>query len=625
MVKDWVPPTEFPDLRGASLIALDVETKDPNLLKHGPGDVRKDGYIVGVSIATDHGVRGYFPVRHEGGGNLDAQSVFRWLKDALSGQQPKVGANILYDLGWLRTEGIAVGGPKWDIQIAEPLLDEDLDSYSLESLARRYLGVGKDEELLRRGIEELGLNPDKSKEVKGNLWRLHSKYVGPYGEADADLPIRIFEKQKIDLELQGLWSVFQLESRLVDVLLEMRFKGIPVDVDKAIRARETLLQKQNDLQKFIDKEAGIHIDIWSADSIEIFCQANGLPYSFTAKNNASFESEWLNSHAHPVIQAIGACRKLDRMGGVFIESKILGMQHNGRIHPTFRQVRGDDGGTRSGRFASSNPNMQQIPARDKVLSPLIRGLFVPEAGCRWGVFDYSQQEPRVTVHYAYLSGFTGADEARRRYIENPATDYHGLVAEMAGISRTDAKTLNLGLAYGMGKTKMAAQLGKTMSETSELYDKYHSSVPFIKALGDKCTRVAGDRGYIKTILGRHRHFQLFGPTKWTKGLQPLPRLEALREFGPPVVRYFVHKAMNGLVQGSSADMIKQAMVDCFDAGYVIPLNIHDELDATDIESEKQAREIRDIMVNCVKLEVPLKVDVEIGRSWGEAVEVNLDG
>lgn len=625
MVKEWAPSAEFPDLRGANLIAVDVETRDPNLIKYGPGDVRKDGYIVGVSIATDHGVRGYYPVRHEGGGNLDAGAVFRWLKDALSGPQQKVGANILYDLGWLRTEGVSLGGPKWDIQIAEPLLDEDLDSYSLDSLAKRYLNVGKDEELLRRGIEELGLNPDKSKEVKGNLWRLHSKFVGPYGEADADLPIRVFEKQRVALEEQDLWRVFQLESRLVDVLLEMRYKGIPVDVDKAVRARETLLQKQQDLQKFIDKEAGIPIDIWSADSIEIFCQANKIPYNFTAKANASFESEWLNSHDNPVIQAIGSCRKLDRMGGVFIESKILGMQHNGRIHPTFRQVRGDDGGTRSGRFASSNPNMQQIPARDKVLSPLIRGLFVPEAGCRWGVFDYSQQEPRVTVHYAYLSGFPGADEARRRYIENPATDYHGLVAEMAGISRTDAKTLNLGLAYGMGKTKMAAQLGKTMSETSDLYDKYHSSVPFIKALGDKCTRVAGDRGYIKTILGRHRHFQLFGPTKWTKGLQPLPRIEALREFGPPVVRYFVHKAMNGLVQGSSADMIKQAMVDCYDAGYVIPLNIHDELDATDIQSDKQAKEIRDIMINCVKLEVPLKVDVELGPSWGEVVEVNLDG
>jgi DNA polymerase I-like protein with 3'-5' exonuclease and polymerase domains len=620
MATEWTAPTELPNLSGAKVISLDCETKDPNLMTLGPGGVRGDGYVIGVSIATDNGVRGYYPIRHEGGGNLEASSVLRWLKDSLNGPQPKVGANILYDLEWLRHEGITVNGPKWDVQIAEPLLDEDKRSYRLEVLAQQYCGRGKDESHLTSVATRMGI---AEKDIKSNLWRLPASAVGPYGEADADLPLEIFAKQRLLLEEQGLWGVFELETRLVDVLLAMRFKGIPVDINKAEEVRATLLAKQQLLQAQADQLAGKSVDVWSGDDIEVVCKALGIEYEMTEKGNASFEGDWLKGHSNPLMQTIAQIRRLDRMGGVFIQSKILEMHHNGRIHPTFRAVRGDDGGTKGGRFASSNPNMQQIPARDPDLAPLIRGIFVPEAGCRWGVFDHSQQEPRLTVHYAFLSGFRGAAEARQRYIDNPATDYHGMVAEMADIPRKDAKTLNLGLAYGMGKAKMATQLGKTMAETSELYDRYHSSVPFIKALGDKCSRVAGDRGYIKTILGRHRHFQLFGPTKWSKGIKPLPRAEALKEFGPPVVRYFVHKAMNALVQGSGGDMIKKNLIDLYDAGYTLPLTIHDELDATDIQSDKQLKEIRDIMINSLKLEVPLKVDVETGPSWGECKEIEL--
>jgi DNA polymerase I-like protein with 3'-5' exonuclease and polymerase domains len=266
--------------------------------------------------------------------------------------------------------------------------------------------------------------------------------------------------------------------------------------------------------------------------------------------------------------------------------------------------------------------MQQVPARDPVLAPLIRSIFVPEEGCQWGVFDYSQQEPRVTVHYSYLRSFPGAEIARNRYLDDPDTDYHQLVADMAGITRKNAKTLNLGLAYGMGAAKAATQLGLPPAEAKRVYEQYHENVPFIKALGEECTRIATNRGYVKTFLGRRRRFQLFGPPKYSPGLIPLKKDLAEEKYGLPLKRYFVHKAMNAVIQGSSADMIKMAMINLFKKGEVPHLTIHDELDFS-VRDLDHARMIRQEMLTCVDLVVPLKVDCELGPSWGEAVEVKL--
>lgn len=618
---NWETPTVFPDLKQAKMIGLDTETRDPDLTTMGPSCKRGGGYIIGVSVATDDGFKAYYPVRHDGGGNLDAPNVFAWLKDVLSSDVPKVGANIIYDLEWLRTEGIEVRGPKYDIQVAEPLLDESRRTYKLDALAESYLGVHKNEDLLNQAAEAMGIPKSK---VKENLWRMPAKYVGPYGEDDALLALQVFNLQLPRIAEEGLGEVFELETRVTEVLLAMRDKGIPIDLDRAIQIRDKLHKEQRQIEHQLCQVAGRELDVWSGTDISEACNRLGLYYPKTEKGNPSFEAEFLEeSSSEEFFRLLLLARQLDRGGSVFIQKKIIEMQVGGRIYPTFRQVRSDDGGTRSGRFASANPNMQQVPARNPYLAPLIRSIFVPEHGCQWGVFDYSQQEPRVTVHYANRRGFTGANRALEQYISNPATDYHQLVADMAGINRKQAKTLNLGLAYGMGKKKMSGQLGLSIEDTTELYDKYHGNVPFIKLLGDECMRVANDRGYIKTILGRRRRFDLFGPRKWTEGVVPLPKAQALEKFGAPVVRYFVHKAMNSLIQGSSADMIKKAMVDLYDEGIISHITIHDELDNS-IESMKQARIIRDTMLCCVKIDVPLKVDVELGPSWGEAKEVSID-
>lgn len=615
----YQPPKHFPDLTRAGKIAVDCETRDPNLLTKGPGGVRRDGYIVGVSVATDDGFAEYYPVRHEAGGNLNPQNVFDWLRDQLKTDIPKVGANLPYDMEWLLTENVKLGGLKYDVQVAEPLLDEDRITYKLDALAEYYLGEHKDEaQMIEAGIRR-GIKPA---EIKGNIWRLHASEVAHYGRKDADLPIRIFAQQEVLLKDEKLWDLFLLESQIIDVLVAMRQKGVRVDLDLANKIKNQLLDEQDQIMNRLKQVADRTVDIWSGDDIQAACDALKLDYPKTEKGNASFAAEFLESADHEFFSLVSKARKLDRAGGVFIDSKIIQMENNGKIYPEWRQVRNDKGGTKSGRFASANPNMQQVPARDPVLAPLIRSIFIPEDGHQWGVFDYSQQEPRVTVHYAYLRGFPGADTARSRYIDNPNTDYHQLVADMAGISRKNAKTLNLGLAYGMGAAKAASQLGLAPAEAKKVYEQYHENVPFIKALGEECTRIATNRGYVKTLLGRRRRFQLFGPPKYSPGLIPLRKDLAEEKYGLPLKRYFVHKAMNAVIQGSSADMIKQAMVNLYKLGEVPHLTIHDELDFS-VRDLDHARMIRQEMLTCVDLEVPLKVDCELGPNWGEAVEVEL--
>lgn len=628
--KDWTPPRELPDISRAPIIALDTETRDPNLLTMGPGAIREDGYIIGISAAVD-GWSAYLPIRHEGGGNLHPENVLAWCRDMLKYSQPKCGANILYDLEWLRNDGVEVNGPKYDIQVAEPLIDENQLTYSLEALANRRLGESKDETALVAAMNALGYV--KGKDIKGNMWRLHSKHVGPYGEKDASLPLRIFEAQRKDLDAQELWSVFNMETELIDLLLEMRYKGIPVDLDRAERTVKEFKRRQNELYSQLCKECGFELDIWSGKSIAQAADQLGLFYPLTAKGNPSFEADWLEAQEGvDFYNRLVKCRRLDRGGAVFIQSKILDIHVNGRIHPTIRQVRGDGKGTRSGRFAYELPNMQQVPARDPSIAKPIRSIFIPEPGCEWGVLDWSQQEPRVTVHYAYLRGFKGADIARQRYIENPRTDYHqmtaDLVYELAGLKidrSLVAKPMNLGLAYGMGKKKMASSLGFNDTRQAEpIFRAYHKALPYISELGDDCAEVARDRGYIRTISGRRRHFDRFGPRGWKPGISPLPYEQAVEEWGPTVVRYFVHKALNALVQGTSADMMKIAMLKSWkETGNVPHISIHDELDVS-IESRAQLKRIHEVMINCLKLEVPLVIDTDVGPSWGEAKKVNIE-
>ncbi len=608
---DWSIPDVFPQFTETERIAVDLETYDPHLLTSGPGWATGRGYIVGVGVATESW-KGYFPIRHEGGGNLDEAVVLRWLKKTLSSPKREViFHNSLYDVGWLRREGVEVQGKILDTIFAAPLVDENRHSYSLDSLGQTYCGEKKDESLLQDAALAWGINP------KAELYKLPSKYVGPYGEQDAALTLRLWEKLKVELREHNSESIFEMECKLIPLLLEMRWRGVRVDETKAEEIGETLSKEEQKIQVEIKRKYGNEVQLWANASLQKIFDNNNLWYPKSPTGLASFQRQWLEGHEHELPQLIVRARKLNKARTTFIDKMIMEHSHNGRIHAEAHPLRSHRGGTVSGRFSYSNPNLQQVPARDPEIGGLIRSLFIPEDGCQWGIFDYSQQEPRLTVHYANQMHLTGAKDAVADYTEKSA-DFHQIVADMANIPRKQAKTINLGLSYGMGKQKLIKELGLDDNEAEELFTQYHNKVPFIRGLQDQCARVALDRGYIRTIAGRRCRFD-----HWEHRFEdsvPLPLEEAKEKYGDNLKRSYTYKALNRLIQGSAADMTKLAMLGLWEEGIVPHLQVHDEVDIS-IENTDQARKVARIMENCIELAVPLVVDIELGRSWGETEEL----
>jgi DNA polymerase I-like protein with 3'-5' exonuclease and polymerase domains len=448
------------------------------------------------------------------------------------------------------------------------------------------------------------------------MWKLPAMYVGPYAEQDADLTLRLWNHFKLELIKQELSSIFDLETRLFPCLLDMKTKGVRVDLDKADKIKKDLQKKEDFLLFQIKKDTGVDVDIWAAVSVAKAFDKLDIRYERTLKSNQpKFDKNFLSTHKHPLAKMVVQAREFNKARTTFIDT-ILTHQHHGRIHADINQMRSDTGGTVTGRFSYSNPNLQQIPARNKDIGPLIRSIFVPDEGCKWGSFDYSQQEPRVLVHFAALTGggLKGADEVIESYkTEDP--DFHQAVADMAGIDRRTAKTINLGMMYGMGKGKLASELGLGKDDTEDLFARFHANVPFVKQLMEQATRKADHVGFLRTLLGRKCRFDLWEPRAF--GIhKALPLWEAEKEYGRDLKRAWTYKALNRLIQGSSADMTKKAMVDLYEEGIIAHIQVHDELNCS-IDSDDQKNKIKEIMETTVDLKVPLKVDAEIGPSWGE--------
>ena len=603
---EWTPPDELKDLSNAKQIAIDLETRDPNLTTIGSGSVRKDGEIVGIAVAVD-GWSGYYPIAHEGGGNIDKKITMDWFKDVLQTPATKIFHNAMYDVSWIRSEGLSINGRIVDTMIAASLVNENRLRYNLDSLAKEYVGMGKSEKLLFDAAKEWGVNPKKE------MWRLPAMHVGEYAEQDAVATLKLWERLQQEITAQDLWDIFNVETELFPCLVDMKFKGVRVDLEKAHKIKKDLIKEEKQYLKKIKDETGLDVEIWAAASIAKVFDKLKLPYDRTPTGAPSFTKNFLSQHPNEVAQAIAQSREINKAHTTFIDT-ILEHEHNGRIHADINQIRSDDGGTVTGRFSYSNPNLQQIPARSKKIGPLIRSLFLPEQDCVWGAFDYSQQEPRLVVHYAALSQLQGVSRIVDEYNQGDA-DFHQAVAEMADIDRKDAKTINLGLMYGMGKNKLMAELGLLVEQAEKLLKKYQESAPFVKQLIDAVSRRAQERGRIRTIGGRICHFDLWEPSSF--GIhKPLPHADALAEHGPGIKRAFTYKALNRLIQGSAADMTKISMVNLYKEGIVPHIQIHDELDVS-VESPEQAEKIIEIMEQAVKLEVPNKVDYEKGNNWGQ--------
>jgi DNA polymerase I-like protein with 3'-5' exonuclease and polymerase domains len=613
---EWVTPSEFPDLSHEDEIAIDLETRDENMKTLGTGWARRDGEIVGIAVAAGS-FKGYYPVNHQGGGNLPRSKVFKWIQEVLKTDAAKIMHNAQYDLGWIRSMGWEVKGPIIDTMVTAALVDENRRSYSLNNLSIEMLGEMKSETELKEEAAQRGLD------AKAELWKMPAMAVGFYAEQDAVLTLKLWHHLKTFIRKEQLQTIWNTEMELLPILIKMREVGIRIDLDKAEILKKQFKTLESSLITEIKKLSGIAVDIWAARSVAKAFDAVGVKYDLTEKSKApSFTTNWLTNNEHPLAKLIREAREVNKLHSTFIDS-FLRYSHKGRIHAEINQLRSDTGGTVSGRLSYSNPNLQQIPARNKEYGKLIRGLFLPEEGCKWGSFDYSQQEPRLVVHYAAttdkkLGGLAGADVLIKAYREDDA-DFHQVVADMANIPRTQAKTINLGIFYGMGQAKLAKQLGITVEEAKAILAEYNNKVPFVKQLANRVQKQASETGAVKTIGGRKCRFNLYEPKSYGLFLA-LTEKEYIMEHGSlsSARRAMTYKALNRLIQGSAADQVKIAMVNCYKAGHIPMLQIHDEL-CFNIESESDEKNIINVMENSVELEVPNKVDVSIGDNWGEAM------
>lgn len=618
----YKPPTSFKSIKGLPRIGLDIETYDPNLLAMGSGAHRQDGKIVGVAVAYAVDDPVYYPTAHA---NVDRcianpEKFYAQLRaEAVDFEGEIVGANLMYDLDWLwKEQGVQFKKALLrDVQIAEPLLDENKRTYNLESLGIQYVKEGKFKNVLT--------------EVYGKDYIKHMDMVDPghaaaYAEGDTTLPWRILDLQLKALENQGLLKLYDMESRLTPLLVQMRQHGVRIDTEKAETALDWMKSEGKKSAAELTRETGLHVDVWSGDSVAKAFDSLDIPYLKTKAGNASFRKDWLAAHPSKIAQLIVQQREYDKIGGTFINNYLLEGHVNGRIHCNFNQLRSDQYGTVSGRFSSSNPNLQNIPVRHPVMGPLLRSMFIPEEGTQWGSADWSQIEYRFLVHYAHISPGIDATSAVRMYREDNTTDFHNLAAEITGVPRKQAKNVNFGVVYGMGVKTMAKTLNCTLDEANAMLEIFHGNMPFMKALYDMATTRATRAGFIRTILGRRRRFE-----KWEYKNQLYDTRELAQEayVASPCRwkprRAQTHKALNSLLQGSAADLMKQAMVEMYEGGVfdiLVPhITVHDEMNVsvpkTAIGAEAFA-EMGNIMETTMKLEVPIYADSALGANWSEA-------
>ncbi len=652
-------------IKDGDVIAVDLETYDPELKKQGSGSIRGKGKVVGIALAYKD-KKFYFPMRHsDTTSNIAPNQVWKVLNKKIFQNKnvTKVFHNAMYDVCWIRQEtGSMVKGPIFDTMIAVSVIDENRLRYSLDSLSKDYLKDSKYKyDLTEKAQEDHGISDPMS-----NMHKLPYSLVKEYAEQDVSLTLRLWNKfEKIIKEpiktegkaVKTLDKIFALETALFPCLVDMRFKGVRIDEKKAKTLGEDLNKRKGRIIKRIKDRTGIKIEIWAADSIQRLLDQQGIKdFKKTPKSGrASLSKDYLESHSNIYLRMIARARQYDKLVNVFVDG-ILKFVHNGRIHADINQIRSDQGGTVTGRFSMSNPNLQQIPARGKY-GNIIRSLFLPEEGEEWASFDYSQQEPRLVVHYALKNGMRGAKNLAEQYQKDPTTDFHAIVAKMAKITRKQAKTINLGLFYGMGKGKLARSLELEPEESRELFEQYHREVPFVKELSNGLQRFAERNKNVFTLEDRFCRFNKWEPVdkEWDAGKgmfvyseyeevngrkqivkNPVPimdlkkakdhylanRSRRLAENDPNCEYFeeyyrpaFTYKALNRLIQGSAADMTKKAMVELYKKGIVPRIQIHDEL-CISVESEEKATLIKETMETAIPLEIPNKVNYKKGKNWG---------
>lgn len=631
----WRPPTEMPNIRHAKWFSLDTEAYDPELDKRGPGWARGVGHICGISVAVDGG-KWYFPMRHEVQKelNMDPDMVLRWANWAFGTNVPKIGANLQYDIGWLKQEGVKVEGQLYDCQSAEALLNET-SKLNLDALGWKYLREGKTTEVVKEWAKSYYMTNDAR--WRKDIYRCPVTLVGPYAEQDAELPQKVLFRQWPLLVKDNLIDLFHLECDLIPLLVEMRFKGVTVDLGYTERLYDEFGVRSKRQQDEINRLAGFEVNTNAAESLARAFDKLGLPYKNTAPTEAhpegmpSFAAEFMKTVDHPFAKGVLQVKGLEKLRGTFLKSYILDSHVNGKVYCSFNPVSGTEGGARTGRFSSSNPNLQNIPTRTEEGSMIRRAFVMDEGHLQVRDYDYSQIEYRMLAHFATGAG---ADEVRAKYWSDPKLDYHDMIGDIIEqvtglrLKRGYVKNMNFGLVYGLGQAELARQFGVSLKEAENMVRTFHTAVPFAKSTMEHLTEEVNRAGVVKTILGRQSHFDLWEPTDWhsRKGSYPVPYKEALLRYGMKIMRAYLYRALNYRLQGSAADIMKKAMVKCwkdgiFDVTGVPRLTVHDELlfsEPHGVPSDAWDS-MKHVMENCIPgIKVPIRADFGVGVNWGEA-------
>ena len=467
------------NLKNINTVALDIETYDPNLKTKGLGAIRGDGFITGVAVATDNEIV-YFPLHHSDHIKSDSEKKEFWdqmNKTILQNKNiTKVFHNAMYDVCWMRAEtGKMLKGRIVDTMVAASVIDENRFKYSLDALSKDIL---KDEKY-KYDLQEKTFkwSGGMQKDPMSNMHKLPSHVVKEYAKQDVNLTFKLWKifNEKLDEvlftkpngEQKTCRKIFELETRLFPCLVDMKFKGVRIDVQKLETFGKKLKCRRDNLLNIIKKHTKVDVQLWAANSVKDLLNNQKITnYEKTPKSGMpKLPKNYLKTHANRFLRMLSKAREADKAVNTFIEG-LKGYVHNGRIHADINQIRSDDGGTVTGRFSMSNPNLQQIPAKG-YYGKKMRELFLPEEGHKWGSFDYSQQEPRIVVHYAIKHGLSETQELADKFNSDEA-DFHQIVADMANIPRKQAKSINLGLFYGMGKGKLQAELNLDQAQAKKV-------------------------------------------------------------------------------------------------------------------------------------------------------------
>lgn len=589
-------------------LVVDIETYDPELTEMGAGVYRDDGYVLGVALFDPQTKeKRYVNLKHKGISESEKATNLRYLEQILGTTSTKVGANFLYDLDWLQNGqgmNLKVNGQYQDIQSRECLLDAYARSYSLDTLSQKYGFTGKHDQEIIDWCKARGLKGAPQK----YLYMMPFDVAERYALGDVEETDNVYLAQESEIINQGLDQILNIEMGLLPLLLQMRKQGIRVNESRRQEVSEELTQGYYESLHAFEKKyncPGVNINSGS-DLLTIF-NNNGVPVIYTEKGNPSFSKESLSLVDHPITKEIEEIRGYKTVINNFVNGSLVDYQVNGRIHANFQPMRSDDHGTVTGRFACLDPNLQQIPAKKEKHGDLIRDILIPEDDCWYGAPDYSQIEYRILMHFA--SG-PGSEEVRQKFINDPRTDYHQIVVDMTGLDRKHAKNFNFGSIYCMGKDTMRKKFGFSVEQCETLTEQYYGMMPFIKPTRNAIINTAKKRGYLRTVLGRRARVS-----------------QDIKNSGGE------YKLVNYLIQGSAADVMKKGMYDAYNAGVfnvLMPhITVHDELGVSvpkTVEGLEAYQELVHLMETCIKIDVPLHVDCDLGSSFGNLTEnVNLQG